>query len=103
MGGPRGSDKVSGLPIKSQKYRVSRQYLSKSPEKSQSYQASQMSLHWLADDGPFIVVIVWILSPFLKKDVKVGPSLTKISESMHGIALQTQVILKYYTRSLIIE
>ena len=49
------------------------------------------------------------LSPLEKKIknkknvVKVGPPLTKISGSAHGIALHTQVILMHYTRGLVIE
>ena len=47
-------DRGSGTPPpeKSQKYRVSQQYWSGSPEKSQSYQAI---IQWLAVKGPLIL------------------------------------------------
>ena len=51
--GDRGS---RPLPLKNKKkYRVSLQYWSGSPEKSQSY---QVSIQCWADDGPFIAAFV---------------------------------------------
>ena len=43
-----------------------------------------MAFCWWVDDGPLIVVFVWILSPLgEKKNFKVGPPLTKLSGSAH--------------------
>ena len=49
-----------------------------------------MAFRWRADNGPLIVVFVWILSPPPLKEggggnvVKFGPSLAKHSGSAHA-------------------
>ena len=60
MSGSRGGTGGPVPPEKSQKYRVSLQYWSESPAKSQSYQAA---------GGPMMAHFssIWILSPLIKK------------------------------------
>ena len=98
-GGPDPSEK-------SQKYRVSQQFWSGSPEKPQSYQASisnvgkssagqrdaiKMVFRWRANDGPLSVLFG--SSPLIKKKNKkkvvriVGPPLAKLSGSAHVMSM----------------
>ena len=64
-----------------------------------------MAIHWRVDNGPPIVVFGWILPPLINKkkikkkyDVKVGPPLTKLSESARDtrIPAKAQAILHIY-------
>ena len=83
------SDRSSGPPEKAQKYRVSLQNWSRSPEKkhkaikpafnvgpssARQQNAISMAFRWRADYGPFIAVTK--LSRFI--------ALTKLSRSAHG-------------------
>ena len=84
-GGTGGPDP----PEKSQKYRVSWQYWSRSPEKLQSYQASiqfwaiiKMAFGWGANDGALLVVFR-SSHQLKKKHVKVWLPLTKLFGSTH--------------------
>ena len=116
MGGSRGDAGVRPPPPpppplkKHKKYRASKQYWSRFPEKSQSYQASiqcwaiigtpakrlLMAFPWRADDGPILVVFGSSLPHQLKKTlVKCGPPLTKLSGSAYGMHSHT-VGLKFY-------
>ena len=100
MGVSRGGGGGQGVPthpVKSQKYRVSQEYWSGSPEKPQSYQASiqfwaiigtPAKHHLNGVSGPMMAPLKWYLLgsslPSKKNLVKVGP-LTKLSGSAHGI------------------
>ena len=58
--------------------------------------AIYMALRWRADDGPLTVVFKSWLSPHhLKKPVKVGPPLKKLSGSVHGVKLLSIIQMQY--------
>ena len=92
----RGTGGPDPYPEKSQKYRVSLQYWSRSPEKSKSYQASinvwpslarqrnaiEMAFRLRADNGPLIAVVPYQLK---EKSCQIWtPSEKKLSRSAHG-------------------
>ena len=104
MGGSRGGDRRTGHPPpppppeKSQKYRVSLQYWSGSPENhkttepafnvgpSSAHQrnAILMAFRWRANDGPIKAVFGLSIPHQLQKNViKFGPHLTKLSGSAY--------------------
>ena len=87
-GGGRGSRP----PLKkSNKYRVSYQYWSGSPEEAQRYKASiqcwaSIGPRWRAVDGPLIVIFGSSYQLRKKTNVKAEPPLTKLSGSAHGMS-----------------
>ena len=65
-----------------------------------------MAFHWLADDGPLMVVFGFSLPSSTQKEriVKVGIPLTKISGSAHAFTLKQislmDIILKLFIFSV---
>ena len=53
------------------------------PSSALQQNAIKMASCWRADDGPLIMVFVWILFHLKKKKVKVGSLLAKLSGSAH--------------------
>ena len=58
--------------------------------------ASEMPSKWRFAGGPIMARFYWywILSPLIKKNIRVGPPLTKLSGSAHDACLVSRPIQK---------